>query len=92
MCIRDSYNTVTRTITVKVTKATPVIAEKPTASVLTYGQTLSDSTLTGGKATYKTADGTEVAGTFVWKNGTTKPAVGDSGKTEYCLLYTSRCV
>ena len=84
----DNYNTVTRTITVKVTKATPVIAEKPTASVLTYGQTLSDSTLTGGKATYKTADGTEVAGTFVWKNGTTKPAVGDSGKTEYDVTFT----
>lgn len=84
----DNYNTVTRTITVKVTKATLVIAEKPTASVLTYGQTLSDSTLTGGKATYKTADGTEVAGTFVWKNGTTKPAVGDSGKTEYDVTFT----
>ena len=84
----DNYNTVTRTITVKVTKATPIIAEKPTASVLTYGQTLSDSTLTGGKATYKTADGTEVAGTFVWKNGTTKPAVGDSGKTEYDVTFT----
>ena len=84
----DNYNTVTRTITVKVTKATPVIAQKPTASVLTYGQTLSDSTLTGGKATYKTADGTEVAGTFVWKNGTTKPAVGDSGKTEYDVTFT----
>ena len=83
-----NYNTVTRTIIVKVTKATPVIAENPTASVLTYRQTLSDSTLTGGKATYKTADGTEVAGTFVWKNGTTKPAVGDSGKTEYDVTFT----
>ncbi len=84
----DNYNTVTRTITVKVTKATPIIAEKPTAGALTYGQKLSDSTLTGGKATYKTADGTEVAGTFVWKNGTTKPAVGDSGKTEYDVTFT----
>ena len=83
-----NYNTVTRTITVKVTKTSPVIAENPTASVIIYGQTLSDSTLTGGKATYKTADGTEVAGTFVWKNGTTKPAVGDSGKTEYDVTFT----
>lgn len=40
----DNYNTVTRTITVKVTKATPVIAQKPTAGALTYGQKLSDST------------------------------------------------
>ena len=83
-----NYNTVTRTITVKVTKAAPVIAEKPTASVLTYGQTLSDSTLTGGKATYKTVDGTELAGTFVWKNGTIKPTVADSGKTEYDVTFT----
>ena len=45
----DNYNTVTRTITVKVTKATPVIAQKPTAGALTYGQKLSDSTLTGEK-------------------------------------------
>ena len=84
----NNYNTVTRTITVKVTKATPVIAEKPTAGALIYGQTLSDSTLTGGKATYKTADGTEVAGTFTWKNGTTKPAAVDSQKTEYDATFT----
>ena len=84
----NNYNTVTRTITVKVTKATPVIAEKPTAGALIYGQTLSDSTLTGGKATYKTADGTEVAGTFTWKNGTTKPAAVDSQKTEYDAIFT----
>lgn len=63
-----NYNKVTRTITVTVTKVTPVIAEKPAASTLTYGQTLADSTLTGGKAAYKTVDGTEIAGTFAWKN------------------------
>ena len=84
----NNYNTVTRTITVKVTKAIPVIAENPTATALTYGQKLSDSTLTGGKVTYKTADGTEVAGTFAWKNGTTKPAAVDSGKTEYDVTFT----
>ena len=75
----------TRIITI--TKATPVIAEKPTASVLTYGQKLSDSTLTGGKATYKTVDGTEVAGTFAWKNGNIKPAAADSGTTEYDVTF-----
>ena len=84
----NNYNTVTRTITVKVTKATPVIAENPTATALTYGQKLSDSSLTGGKVTYKTADGTEVAGTFTWKNGTTKPAAVDSQKTEYDATFT----
>ena len=84
----NNYNTVTRTITVKVTKATPVIAEKSTATALTYGQKLSDSTLTGGKATYKTVDGTEVAGTFAWKNSNIKPTVADSGKTEYDVTFT----
>ena len=84
----DNYNTVIRTITVKVTKATPVIAENPTATALTYGQKLSDSTLTGGKATYKTADGTEVAGTFAWKNSSIQPTVADNGKTEYDVTFT----
>ena len=84
----NNYNTVTRTITVRVTKATPVIAEKPTAGALTYGQKLSDSTLTGGKAAYQTADGTEITGTFAWKNDTTKPAVVDSQQTEYDVTFT----
>ena len=84
----NNYNTVTRTITVKVTKATPVIAEKPTAGALTYGQKLSDSTLTGGKAAYQTAEGTEITGTFAWKNSSSKPIVADSGKTEYDVTFT----
>ena len=84
----NNYNTVTRTITVKVTKATPVIAKNPTATALTYGQKLSDSSLTGGKVTYKTADGTEVAGTFAWKNSNIKPTAADSGRTEYDVIFT----
>ena len=84
----NNYNTVTRTITVKVTKATPVIAEKPTAGALTYGQKLSDSTLTGGKAAYQTADGTEITGAFAWKNGSIKPTAADSHKTEYDVTFT----
>ena len=84
----DNYNTVTRTITVIVTKATPVIAEKPTAGALTYGQELSDSTLTGGKAAYQTADGTEITGAFAWKNSSIKPTAADSQKTEYDVTFT----
>ena len=84
----DNYKTVTKTITVKVTKATPVIAEKPTAGALTYGQKLSDSTLTGGKAAYQTADGTEITGTFAWKNSSIKPTAADSQKTEYDVTFT----
>ena len=84
----NNYSTVTRTITVKVTKATPVIAQKPTAGALTYGQELSDSALTGGKAAYQTADGTEITGTFAWKNSSSKPIAADSQKTEYDVTFT----
>ena len=82
------YAELTGTAAITVAKATPVIAEKSTATALTYGQKLSDSTLTGGKATYKTVDGTEVAGTFAWKNSNIKPTVADSGKTEYDVTFT----
>lgn len=84
----NNYSTVTRTITVKVTKATPVIAQKPTAGAIIYGQELSDSTLTGGKAAYQTADGTEITGTFAWKNSSSKPTAADSQKTEYDVTFT----
>ncbi len=84
----NNYSTVTRTITVKVIKATPVIAEKPTAGALIYGQNLSDSTLTGGKAAYQTADGTEITGAFAWKNSSIKPTAADSQKTEYDVTFT----
>lgn len=84
----NNYSTVTRTITVKVTKATPVITQKPTAGALTYEQELSDSTLTGGKAAYQTADGTEITGAFAWKNSSIKPTVADSQKTEYDVVFT----
>lgn len=84
----NNYSTATRTITVIVTKATPIIAEKPTAGALTYGQKLSDSTLTGGKAAYQTADGTEITGAFAWKNSSIKPTAADSKKTEYDVTFT----
>lgn len=82
------YAELTGKAAITVAKATPVIAEKSTATALTYGQKLSDSTLTGGKATYKTVDGTEVAETFAWKNSNIKPTVADSGKTEYDVTFT----
>ena len=65
--------------------ATPTIETIPTASAITYGQKLADSTLTGGVA--KLGD-TTVAGTFAWKNTETKPAVFDSNATEYDVVFT----
>lgn len=83
-----NYNTITRTIAVKVTKATPYIVEMPSASAITYGEALDVSKLTGGKATYKDAKGAEISGSFTWKQGSLKPAVSDSGVTEYEVIFT----
>ncbi|MBQ6518107.1 MAG: InlB B-repeat-containing protein [Anaerolineaceae bacterium] len=65
--------------------ATPAIETLPTASAITYGQKLADSTLTGGTA--KLGDNI-VAGTFAWKNPEIKPAVSDSETTEYDVVFT----
>ena len=55
-----------------VTKATPAVLNWPTASPLTYGQALSDSTLSGGTAS--------VPGSFAFTDSTLKPAVGTAGQ------------
>ena len=66
-------------------KATPVISELPVASEITYGQNLSESSLTGGIV----KNGEKVvAGQFSWETGTTEPAVSDSNSTEYEVLFT----
>ena len=49
-------------------KTTPTVTAWPTASAITYGQTLASSVLTGGTAS--------VAGTFAWTTPTTAPAAG----------------
>jgi len=75
-----NYNTATTAVTLTVNKATPAINTAPSASAITYGETLSDSTLTGGAAS--------VAGTFSWTTGTTLPSVSDSGTTAYSVTFT----
>ena len=57
-------------------KASPIITTAPTA-----GDTLDDSTLTGGTA--------NVAGSFAWKDSTIAPTVSDSQTTEYDVVFTS---
>lgn len=49
-------------------KTTPTISAWPTASAITYGQTLASSTLTGGSAS--------VSGTFAWTTPSTAPSAG----------------
>ena len=66
-------------------KATSSIETIPTASAITYGQTLKNSTLTGGVVKSGEAN---VEGTFAWKNTKTKPDVSDSMTTEYDVVFT----
>lgn len=68
------------TPTAAVGKATPIVTKWPTSGAITYGQSLSDSTLQGGQAS--------VPGAFTWKDGTIKPTVADSGKTQYDVTFT----
>lgn len=76
----DDYNTLTGSAQVKIGKATPVVTALPSASAITYGQTLEDSTLTGGTAS--------VPGTFAWKTFSTSPTVNDSNSTAYPVVFT----
>lgn len=59
------YSGSTATYSLTVAKATPTII-LPTASQITYGETLASSTLTGGSST----------GTYAWETPTTMPPAG----------------
>src|SRR5208337_4032436 len=67
------YSSVTDTVSVTVSQATPTITNLPTASGITYGQTLADSTLSGGKAS--------VAGSFTWTAPATAPGAGSPSES-----------
>ena len=71
---------VTASVGYSIAQATPTITTAPTVGEITYGQTLADSTLTGG--------GASVAGSFAWKDSTVAPAVSDSQTTEYDVVFT----
>jgi hypothetical protein len=68
----DNYNTATTSVSVTVGKATPTISVAPTASDITYGQTLADSNLTGGTAS--------TAGTYAFTTPSTAPSVGTANQ------------
>ena len=75
-----NYTAATAEVPVYVAKANSVIAEIPVTSAITYGQTLANSTLTGGSGS--------VPGTFSWSDPTIAPAVPDSGLTAYSITFT----
>jgi len=66
-----NYNTATSTVNVSVNKATPSVTTWPTASAITYGQTLTSSTLSGGSAN----------GTFAFATPSTAPSAGTYSAT-----------
>lgn len=94
---KTNYEVVTGTVTLRVAKAMPYIAGLPAAAGITYGDSLNASALLGGTVLYGDGAGqagsgngsvAAVAGTFAWKNLSTKPAVADSGTTEYTVVFT----
>jgi predicted transporter len=64
----NNYNSVAGSVDVPVAKATPIVAVWPAASAIVYGQTLADSTLTGGSA--------PVDGAFAFNSPGTAPPAG----------------
>jgi len=68
-----NYDTTTGVVSVAVAKATPSITAAPSASSITYGQTLASSILTGGTGS--------VAGSFAFTTPSTAPAVGTSSQS-----------
>ncbi len=68
-----NYNTVTGTVSVTVTQATPTIVTPPSASAsLTYGAALSSISLTGGSAS--------VAGSFAFTTPASIPSAGTANQ------------
>lgn len=76
-----NYKPTTAVVTLSLGKATPEITEKPTAAAITYGQTLTESQLSGGVG--------NVDGTFAWKDGSVRPTVSDGDATPYEVVFTS---
>ncbi len=66
------YTTAAATTPVTVNKATPTVSVPPSASAITYGQTLAASTLSGGSAS--------TAGTFAFTAPATAPVAGTASQ------------
>ena len=79
------YTTTEASYKLTVNPVTTVVNTAPTAAELTYGQKLSESTLTGGVAV---SHGSSVAGTFAWKEPDLVPNASESG--EYDVVFTPK--
>lgn len=92
----NNYKTVTEQIPVTVAQAKPYVATAPAAATITEGDSLADAVLTGGSVLYGDGRGNAsalpdgqlpVRGSFTWKQPEQKPAVADSNRTEYTVVF-----
>ncbi len=74
----DSFNYATTTISINVTvmPATPLVATLPTATAITFGQTLASSVLSGGTVT--NSAGAAVGGNFIFTTPSIAPVAGST--------------
>ena len=72
-----NFNQLTTNIAVTVNKATPAL-RLPSASPITFGQTLSNSVLSGGSAS---SFGANVPGSFAWQDSSIAPSAGKPSAT-----------
>ena len=80
----SNYQDITLTVNIFAkNKLTPVMDGKITASKITYGQALSDSSITGKMKDPNTGD--EVNGTFTWTDGAVKPDANDRYEAEWAF-------
>lgn len=75
--VTDNYEDFTLEVNVFAKNRIIPVINAPSASDLTYGQTLADSTLTVTGAMKCPLTGAELTGTFAWKNPDTVPNAGD---------------
>ena len=73
----DNYLSASAQVTITVEKAAAPEIIWPTASDLTYGQSLADSVLSSE----------DQNGSFVWEDGAVVPSVSDSDTTSYTVIY-----
>jgi alpha-tubulin suppressor-like RCC1 family protein/formylglycine-generating enzyme required for sulfatase activity len=71
-----NYNTVTTSVSVTVSRATPAINPGLSASAIAFGQTLSSSSLSGSAS----LNGTVVGGTFAFTTPSTAPNAGTASQ------------
>ena len=80
-----NYTVTTNGAKFTITAATPTLADV-SATAITYGETLSISTVSGTAT--NPHNGAAVAGAWAFTDGDTVPAVADSNTTEYSVTFT----